>query len=55
LSLSVWLSHQYPIGIPLLPHLCYMLRLSHPIHTRNYCCYFDSETVRWSLFGSRKC
>jgi hypothetical protein len=23
-SLSFWLSHQYPICIPLLPHSCYM-------------------------------
>jgi hypothetical protein len=29
-SLSFWLSHQYPISIPLLPHSCYMSRPSHP-------------------------
>jgi hypothetical protein len=29
LSLSIWLSHQYPIHIPLLPHLCYMSCSSH--------------------------
>jgi hypothetical protein len=29
-SLSFWLSRQYPIGIPLLPHSCYMPYLSHP-------------------------
>jgi hypothetical protein len=28
-SLSFWLSHQYPICIPLLPHSCYMHRQSH--------------------------
>jgi hypothetical protein len=27
---SFWLSHQYPICIPLLPHSCYMHRPSHP-------------------------
>jgi hypothetical protein len=25
-----WLSHQYSICIPLLPHSCYMSRRSHP-------------------------
>jgi hypothetical protein len=29
-SLSFWLSHQYPMCIPLLPHSCYMPRPSHP-------------------------
>jgi hypothetical protein len=29
-SLPFWLSHQYPICIPLLPHSCYMCRQSHP-------------------------
>jgi hypothetical protein len=29
-SFSSWLSHQYPICIPLLPHSCYMLCPSHP-------------------------
>jgi hypothetical protein len=29
-SLSFWLSHQYPICIPFLPHSCYMPRASHP-------------------------
>jgi hypothetical protein len=29
-SLSIWLSHRYPICIPLLPHSCYMPRPSHP-------------------------
>jgi hypothetical protein len=29
-SLSFWLTHQYPICIPLLPHLCYMPCASHP-------------------------
>jgi hypothetical protein len=28
-SLTFWLSHQYPICIPLLPHSCYMLCPSH--------------------------
>jgi hypothetical protein len=28
-SLSFWLSHQYPICIPLLPHSCYLPRPSH--------------------------
>jgi hypothetical protein len=28
--LSFWLSHQHPICIPLLPHLCYMPCTSHP-------------------------
>jgi hypothetical protein len=27
---SLWLSHQQHIRIPLLPHSCYMPRLSHP-------------------------
>jgi hypothetical protein len=30
LHLSFWLSHQYPICIPLLPHSCYMPCPSHP-------------------------
>jgi hypothetical protein len=30
LPLSYWLSHQYPICSPLLPHLCYMPCPSHP-------------------------
>jgi hypothetical protein len=29
-SLTVWLSHHYPICIPLLPHSCYMPYPSHP-------------------------
>jgi hypothetical protein len=29
-SLSSWLSNQYPIFIPLVPHSCYMPRTSHP-------------------------
>jgi hypothetical protein len=29
-SLSFWLSHQYPIRIPCLPHSCYMPCPSHP-------------------------
>jgi hypothetical protein len=29
-SPSFWISHQYPIWIPLLPHSCYMPRPSHP-------------------------
>jgi hypothetical protein len=29
-SLSLWLSHQQPICIPLLPHSCYMPCPSHP-------------------------
>jgi hypothetical protein len=29
-SLSFWLTHQYPICIPFLPHSCYMPRPSHP-------------------------
>jgi hypothetical protein len=29
-SLSLWLSQQYPIYIPLLPHSCYMPSPSHP-------------------------
>jgi hypothetical protein len=29
-SLSFWLSNQYPICIPLLPHSCYMPCPSHP-------------------------
>jgi hypothetical protein len=29
-SLSFWLSHQYPIRIPPLPHSCYMPCPSHP-------------------------
>jgi hypothetical protein len=29
-SLSFWLSHQYPICIPLLPHSCYMPCQSQP-------------------------
>jgi hypothetical protein len=29
-SLSFWISHQYPICISLLPHLCYMPSPSHP-------------------------
>jgi hypothetical protein len=29
-SLSLWLSHQYPICISLLPHSCYRPHLSHP-------------------------
>jgi hypothetical protein len=29
-SLSFWLSHRYPICIPLHPHSCYMPRPSHP-------------------------
>jgi hypothetical protein len=29
-SLSFWLSHQYPICIPLLPHSCYMPYSSYP-------------------------
>jgi hypothetical protein len=28
-SLSFWLSHQYPICIPRLPHSCYMACPSH--------------------------
>jgi hypothetical protein len=33
-----WLSHQQPIRVPLLPHSCYMPRLSHPrrLHYCNY-------------------
>jgi hypothetical protein len=30
-SLSFWLSHQYSICIPLLPHSCYMPRPSHSL------------------------
>jgi hypothetical protein len=26
----LWISHQYPICIPLLPHSCYMPCSSHP-------------------------
>jgi hypothetical protein len=29
-SLSFWLSHHYPLSIPLLPHSCYMPHPSHP-------------------------
>jgi hypothetical protein len=29
-GLSIWLSHQYPICIPLLPHSCYMPCPCHP-------------------------
>jgi hypothetical protein len=29
-SISFWLSHQYPICIPLLPHSCYMPCPPHP-------------------------
>jgi hypothetical protein len=37
-STSFWLSHQYPISIPLLTHSCHMPRPSHPswLHHSNY-------------------
>jgi hypothetical protein len=39
-SLSFWLSHQYPIRIPLLPHSCYIPRPSYPfwLDYSNYTC-----------------
>jgi hypothetical protein len=40
LSLSFWLSHQYHICIPLLPHSCYMHRSSHPS-------WFDYSNYTW--------
>jgi hypothetical protein len=30
-SLSFWLSHKYPISIPILPHSCYMPRPYHSL------------------------
>jgi hypothetical protein len=37
-DLPSWFSHQQPIRVPLLPHSCYMPRLSHPrrLHYSNY-------------------
>jgi hypothetical protein len=37
---SFWLSHQYPICIPLLPHSCYM---THPSHSS----WLDHSNCTW--------
>jgi hypothetical protein len=45
-SLSFWLSHQYPICIPLLPHSCSIPRPSHPSSLR-YFLYLWMKTPLW--------
>jgi hypothetical protein len=48
-SLSFWISHQYPICIPLLPHSCYM-PCSRPVprlhvRFRNKLIFYDEELL----------
>jgi hypothetical protein len=64
-ALSFWLSHQYPIWIPLLPHSSYMFCPTHPpwLHHSNYVWWevqvmklimqFPPSPVTSSLFGPK--
>jgi hypothetical protein len=56
LSLSsglFWLSHQYPICIPLLPHSCYMLRPSNILCDSCfvYCAVSQCEAINWCVYS----
>jgi hypothetical protein len=46
-SLSFWLSHQYPIHIPRLPHSCYMTYPSRPPwHDHSNCNWWRAQVMK---------